>query len=119
MNRASSLQPGQFQLELQSIATAVRALAGSCQEDSLALLALLRQLETLHREIREEMFQAALPNNRQALYAFLKDMESEGGWPYIERMKLQSFLTHLQSETAEESADRTSSESNSQDGKMG
>lgn len=100
------MQPGELELKLQSIATAVRALAGSYQQDSLALLALLRQLEQLHREIRDGSFQASLPDNRQALYALLKDVESEGGWPYIERMKLQSFLAYLDSQTNTEDGDR-------------
>lgn len=89
------MQPVQLESELQSIATAVRALAGNYQGDSQALLALLRQLEQLHREIRDGMFQASLPSNRQALHALLKDIESEGGWPYIERMRLHSFLANL------------------------
>ena len=114
MNKGSSSQPGELEFELQSIATTVRALAQRFQGNSLTLLALLRQLEELHREIREGMFQAALPNNRQALYALLKDIESEGGWPYIERMKLQLFLEYLQ-ETTEEPGDRTSSDSTSND----
>jgi hypothetical protein len=59
-------------------------------------LALLRTLESLHQEIRESVFQASLPDSRQALYALLKDMEATGGWPYIHRMKLQSFLEKLQ-----------------------
>ena len=105
-----SLQPGQLEFELQSIATAVRALAGSYQQDSQALLALLRQLEQLHREIRDGMFQASLPDNRQDLYALLKDIESEGGWPYIERMKLQSFLAYLHSQMEAEDGDRASLE---------
>lgn len=85
--------------ELQSITTGVRALAQEFQADSLALLAILRRLEELHREIRDEMFQMSLPDNRQGLYALLKDIESEGGWPYIERMRLQSFLANLPVET--------------------
>lgn len=81
--------------ELQAIATSVRALAQTCQGDTLALLALLRALESWHREIRDGVFQASLPDNRQALYALLKDMEEGGGWPYIERMKLRSLLEKL------------------------
>lgn len=105
-----SLQPGQLEFKLQSIATAVRALAGSYQQDSQALLALLRQLEQLHREIRDGMFQASLPDNRQALYALLKDIESEGGWPYIERMKLQGFLANLYSQMEAEEGSHPASQ---------
>ena len=98
MKSSSDFESGQWQFELQAIATTVHSLAQHCQEDSLALVALLRQLEDLHREIRDGVFQASLPDNRQALYALLKDIEAKGGWPYIERMKLQSFLTNLQTE---------------------
>lgn len=107
MNGGISLEPGKLEFELQNITTAARALAQRCQGDSLALVALLRHLEELHREIRDGMFQASLPDNRQALYALLKDIESQGGWPYIERMKLQSLLVNLQVENAAETGDGT------------
>ncbi|MEW5856635.1 MAG: hypothetical protein AB1861_04560 [Cyanobacteriota bacterium] len=95
MNSEENLELGHLLPELQAIATSVRALAQTCQGDTLALLALLRALESWHREIRDTVFQASLPDNRQALYALLKDMEEEGGWPYIERMKLRSLLEKL------------------------
>ena len=100
MKSGSDFESGQWQFELQAIATAVRSLAQHCQEDSIALVALLRQLEELHREVRDGIFQASLPDNRQALYALLKDIEAKGGWPYIDRMKLQSFLTNLPTEAS-------------------
>lgn len=100
MNRGM-VELRQLSAELQAIATAVRTLAQSCQGDSLDLLALLRCLEELHRELRDGLFQSALPDNRQALYKLLKDIETEGGWPYIERMKLQSFLVNLPAEPFE------------------
>lgn len=81
--------------KLAAMATDVEALAQSYQKDSLALLAILRCLEALHREIREGMFHASLPNNRHGLEALLKDIEAEGGWPYIERMRLQSLLVNF------------------------
>jgi len=80
--------------KLQTIATDIQALAQGCQGDSLALLALLRCLEALHREIREGVFQESLPDSRHGFHALLKDIESEGGWPYIERMKLQSLINN-------------------------
>jgi len=107
MNGGISLEPGKLEFELQDITTAVCALAKRCQGDSLALVALLRHLEELHREIRDGMFQVSLPDNRQALYALLKDIETQGGWPYIERMKLQSLLANLQAENAGETGDST------------
>lgn len=82
--------------QLQTLSTEIRSLAHSHQGDSLALLALLRALEQAHREIRETLFQAALPDSRQRLYALLKDIEEEGGWPYIERMTLRSLQQNLQ-----------------------
>lgn len=104
MKSGTDFESGQWQSDLQAIATVVRALAQRGQGNSLALLALLRRLEELHREIRDEIFQASLPDNRQALYTLLKDIEAEGGWPYIERMKLQSFLA-LQPEDTGETGD--------------
>ncbi|MEA5532412.1 hypothetical protein VB691_00140 [Crocosphaera sp. XPORK-15E] len=70
----------------------VETVAEQCDGDSQALLDLLRTLETLHREIRSNLFEPSLPNTRNALYEFLKEIDESGGWPYIERMKLQAFL---------------------------
>ena len=107
MNRRISFESGQFSIELQDIASAIRALAQNFQGDSIALVSLLRHLEELHREIREGLFQASLPDNRQALYKLLKDIETEGGWPYIERMKLQALLANLPTETVDETSNAT------------
>ena len=95
MNHDKELDFGELQVKLQAMTADIRALANSHQGDSLALLALLRALESAHRQIQEELFQTALPDNRQALYALLRDMEEAGGWPYIERMKLRSLLSNL------------------------
>ncbi|BFM38443.1 hypothetical protein [Synechocystis sp. LKSZ1] len=78
--------------ELQSLVNLVEALAQSYHPDSDRLLALLRTLEQLHRQIRTELFEPSLPNTRHDLYAFLRDVEESGGWPYIERGKLQTLL---------------------------
>jgi hypothetical protein len=102
MNNDRSLESGELASKLETIATTVYSVAQSCQGDSIALLALLRQLEQLHREIRDGAFQETLPDNRQQLYSLLKDIESEGGWPYIERMKLQAFLAKIVQDTTEE-----------------
>ncbi len=102
MKSGTDFDLDQSSYELQDITKAVRSLAQSCQGDSLALLAVLRQLEELHREIREELFQSSLPNTRQALYSLLKDIEAKGGWPYIERMRLQSLLVNLLAEATNE-----------------
>jgi len=85
-----------LELDLQMLADTTQKLAQDCKGDSLALLALLRTLENLHREIRESLFQESLPDNRQALYHLLRDIEATGGWPYIHRLRLQSLLINLQ-----------------------
>jgi hypothetical protein len=102
MTNARSCELGKLSCQLQDIASAVYDAAQYSQGDVMALLALLRQLEHLHREIRDGAFQESLPDNRQGLYSLLKDIETEGGWPYIERMRLQSFLAKLEQELAEE-----------------
>lgn len=88
-------QAKESQTDLEAIATLVNAAAQKRQGQSLELLVLLRLLESLHQEIRDGRFQKSLPDNRQALYALLKDIESAGGWPHIHRMKLQAFLSRL------------------------
>ncbi|QNP30236.1 hypothetical protein [Cylindrospermopsis curvispora] len=80
---------------LQAVNNAVREAVTACQGETKNLLNLLRQLEYLHKEIRDGVFQDGLPENRQELYTLLKDIESTGGWPYIERMRLQWFLVNL------------------------
>ncbi len=85
--------------ELQQIADLVNAQAQQAEGNMEELLTLLRSLELLHREIRDGLFQEALPGNRQALHRLLREMESEGGWPYIPRMRIQAFLQKLEAPT--------------------
>ncbi|HEY9647182.1 MAG TPA: hypothetical protein V6C88_12470 [Chroococcidiopsis sp.] len=82
----------QLSTELEAIAALVRHAAQAHQNNSQSLLLLLRLIEALHQEIRDGLFQDSLPDNRQALYSLLKNIEAEGGWPYIHRMRLQDFL---------------------------
>lgn len=82
--------------ELQQLQQSVRTIAESWRGDTLALLALLRTLEEVHVQVRDELFQASLPNNRQKLYALLRDIEQEGGWPYIPRMKLKRLMANVE-----------------------
>ncbi|BAY69481.1 hypothetical protein ACN23B_19360 [Anabaena sp. FACHB-709] len=110
MSNNSITESSQFSDKLQNITDVVQDAAKSCQGNTTALLKLLRQLEQLHREIRDGTFQESLPNNRQHLYAMLKDIESEGGWPYIERMRLQAFLSNLLEIETEESKQQVSSD---------
>jgi len=88
----------QLQADLENIATSVRSIAQQHSRQSQDLLALLRLLEGLHKEVRDGLFQDSLPDNRQALYALLRDIEVGGGWPYINRMRLQAFLSQIPDE---------------------
>jgi hypothetical protein len=80
---------------LDRIVDEIHEIADRDRSDPLALLGLLRTLEQLHREIQQGYFQSALPNSRQALYALLRDIEENGGWPYIQRWKLQELFANL------------------------
>jgi hypothetical protein len=93
-----------LEASLQPIADTIRQVAHDRQGDNLALLSLLRLLESLHQEIRDSLFQDSLPDNRQALYSLLKDIEASGGWPYIHRMKLRSLLSKFQDTSAKDPA---------------
>lgn len=81
---------------LQKTGNDIRALAEEHRQDTLFLLSLLRELEMIHRQIRTEIFEFSLPETRNALYQLVKDIEEQGGWPYIERMKLRDLLKNLQ-----------------------
>jgi hypothetical protein len=90
----SSLATGSID-ELDRIANEIHSIADRNRMDPVALLQLLRTLEHLHREIQQDYFQSALPNSRQALYTLLRDIEENGGWPYIQRWKLQALFANL------------------------
>lgn len=98
----------------EQIANLIKKLAEASKGDSIKLLALLRLLEGLHREVCEGLFQESLPDNRQALYALLRDIEAEGGWPYIRRLGLQSLLINLYPETFSEDTESVTSETKSE-----
>ena len=80
---------------LKQTAGDIYALAEKHHDDSLFLLSLLRDLEQIHRQVRVRYFQAALPETRNDLYRFVKDIEEQGGWPYIERMRLKDLLQNM------------------------
>jgi hypothetical protein len=86
--------------DLEAISSQIRKIADRSQGDTHTLLYLLRTLEKLHREIQEGYFQAALPDSRQDLYSLLRDIEEHGGWPYIQRWKLQALFANLPEEPA-------------------
>lgn len=81
--------------KLSQIRSQVQEIATLCENDPIAILTLLRELESLHREVREEVFQKNLPGSRHELHALLRDVEAKGGWPYIERMRIQGFLANM------------------------
>ncbi|MEO1401043.1 MAG: hypothetical protein AAFV72_07255 [Cyanobacteria bacterium J06635_1] len=87
---------GDLPEDLLALAEAIKVAAQGRQGDCFQLLELLRVLESLHGSIRETLFRNALPNNRQRLYQLLRDIEVNGGWPYIKRMKLRAFLAALE-----------------------
>jgi hypothetical protein len=87
--------PESLQQRLAQISTLSRQVAKDAQPEVLDLLQVLRTLELLHREIREDLFQDALPTDRHNLYKLLKDIEENGGWPYIERLRIQSLIANL------------------------
>lgn len=88
----------QTNTDFATLAQTIQHMADQQQGNCVTLLALLRTLEKLHQQIRETLFREALPTNRQALYNLLKDIEANGGWPYIQRMKLIEFLTALEAD---------------------
>jgi hypothetical protein len=92
----------QLENHLQEAIETIWQVAQERKTNALALLAILRILENLHREIRDSLFQESLPENRQSLYKLLKDIETKGGWPYIYRMKLSSFLAKLDPDAVNE-----------------
>ena len=89
---------GSFPASLQEIVTRVNIASTQCDNDPQRLLELLRTLEALHSDIRVNLLEPSLPNSRNDLYELLRDIDETGGWPYIERMKLQAFLKHLSSD---------------------
>ena len=84
---------------IKEISNQVLHLAQNCEGNNQLLLSLLRSLEKMHREIREGLFLESLPNSRHELEKMLKDIEENGGWPYIERMRIQQLLSHWSEDT--------------------
>ena len=96
-----------LETELAEISALVWSKAKQCQDDPILLLGLLRTLELLHRQIRDDLFQPSLPNTRHGLYTLLKDIEEQGGWPYIPRLKIQQVCLKLLEEPKQQATDQT------------
>lgn len=94
-----SLTPPQ-QSRLASQLQQLEELANELQGQPEALLALLRQLEQLHRSVQDGPFRGSLPADRSQLFSLLQSVERSGGWPYIPRLQLRTFMELLQNEDA-------------------
>lgn len=81
----------------QAALAQLEAVARELEGQPEALLGLLRSLEALHRSIQDGPFRASLPADRNDLFRLLSEMERSGGWPYIPRLQLRTFLDLLSS----------------------
>lgn len=82
--------------DLDNLAKTILNLAQRCQDHPIGLLRLLRILEHTHHQVREQYFQPVLPCTRHQLYGLLREMEEQGGWPYIPRMPLRQLLREIE-----------------------
>lgn len=95
--RGMSLTPAQ-QSSLSNALQQLQSLAEELQGNPEALLQNLRQLEALHRTIQDGPFRNSLPADRNRLFELLQNMESSGGWPYIPRLQLRTFMDLMQND---------------------
>jgi len=82
--------------KLANIAYTIKSLAQDYKNDPTQILAILRALEQLHGEICRELLQPALPTSRHSLFDLLRDIDANGGWPYIYRMSLRELCSNLE-----------------------
>ncbi len=101
---ADTLAAGDWEARLSEELLSIQALADEVDGEPQALLLLLRRLEELHRSIQDGPFRASLPADRGELFNLLKGMEQSGGWPYIPRLQLRTFMDLLQSGDSADSA---------------
>ena len=93
-----STGPSDVEAEVAPLLECLGRVATANEGDPLALLQLLRQLEQLHRTIQDGPFRSSLPSERSSLFRLLQNMEQSGGWPYIPRLQLRTFLDLLQAD---------------------
>ena len=105
-----SVEQNTVKEELQRLTENIRQLAEKSKEDILIILLILQELESLHRNIRTEMFEPNLPDTRHRLYLLMKHIEEVGGWPYIERMRIKNLCANLlvEADTSSEAQKNTS-----------
>ncbi len=87
--------PGPADPELQGALDTLLRIAEQRAEQPEALLDLLRRIEHLHRSIQDGPFRSSLPGDRNGLFNLLAEMEGSGGWPYIPRLQLRTFMDLL------------------------
>jgi hypothetical protein len=92
--------PGELQERLVPLLTALQDLAEECSDQPEALLEILRSIEGLHRIIQDGPFRSSLPEDRNKLFTLLQVMERSGGWPYIPRLQLKTFIELLDQDPA-------------------
>ncbi|MEO1002213.1 MAG: hypothetical protein AAFX65_03770 [Cyanobacteria bacterium J06638_7] len=100
-----SRSDGDRQQRQAAVLEHLEALASELNGDPEALLDLLRQLEHLHRRIQDGPFRSSLPADRSHLFGLLHEMERSGGWPYIPRLQLRTFMDLLQRESREQATE--------------
>ena len=93
---ALSSEVSALEATIQPLLEQISGIASAHSDDPQVLLALLRHLEHLHRSIQDGPFRSSLPSERSSLFKLLQDMELTGGWPYIPRLQLRTFLDLLQ-----------------------
>jgi len=89
-------EPRAWEARLQALLADVDAIAADLEGESAPLLTLLRQIEALHRRIQDGPFRTSLPADRHQFFTLLQAMETSGGWPYIPRLQLRTFLDMLE-----------------------
>ena len=93
-----STGPSAVEAEVAPLIEGLARVASTHEGDPIALLTLLREVEQLHRTIQDGAFRASLPSERSTLFRLLQDMEQSGGWPYIPRLQLRTFLDLFQAD---------------------
>ena len=92
---------------LQRWCTEGAELSEQAGNDPEQLLVVLRQLEQLHRDLQDGPFRNSLPSDRHQLYKLLQAMEQNGGWPYIPRLQLKTFMELLEPGSEHDAPDQS------------
>lgn len=94
-------EPSTWEARLQALLAEMDAIAADLEGQPAPLLTLLRQIEALHRRIQDGPFRTSLPADRHQFFTLLQAMETSGGWPYIPRLQLRTFLDMLERDDQE------------------